>query len=307
MKLEFSGEWWTPYDGNSIDIGYFIRGYGQMYLYVQMDSTMIVNGLTVTASTEVARSVSITETSLLTNGLHTIRAWLASSVDPTVLSPVVVNQISYFDESSATAEDKARTYIMVNALATTIYPYVDSVLMEYSVYKYGAETVPLGFRLHNQNRSATYVSQDLGNVEVGVKYIYQSALKIPSDVSSVFLYFVVDGVLQTTQSWEIIVDQSVDYNPTTMDYNGFIFDPSLRSNLENNPQRIVNALNGSTVTSPWTSNMVFSSPNGYVPDAEGSTRLHIPAGVKLSITGYDPFSGLSESGTSNSMTMELDI
>ena len=307
MRLEFSGEWWTPYNGNSIDIGYFIRGYGQMYLYVQMDSTMIINGLTVTASTEVARAVSITDTSLMTNGLHTIRAWLASSVDPTVLSPIVVNQIAYFDEDSATTEDKARTYIMVNALANIIHPYVDSVLMEYSVFKYGADTVPLGFRLHNQNRSVTYVSQDLGNVVTGVNYSYQSALKIPSNVSSVFLYFVVDGVLQTAQSWEIIVDQSVDYNPALMDNNGFILDPSTRSNLETNPQQIINAKTGSVVASSWSSNMVFSSPNGYVPDSDGSVHLHIPAGVKLNITGYDPFSGLVESGSSNSMTMELDI
>ena len=307
MRLEFSGEWWTPYNGNSIDIGYFIRGYGQMYLYVQMDSTMIINGLTVTASTEVARAVSITDTSLMTNGLHTIRAWLASSVDPTVLSPVVVNQIAYFDEDTATTEDKARTYIMVNALANIIHPYVDSVLMEYSVFKYGADTVPLGFRLHNQNRSVTYVSQDLGNVVTGVNYTYQSALKIPSGVSSVFLYFVVDGVLQTAQNWEIIVDQSVDYNPSLMDNNGFILDPSTRSNLETNPQQIINAKTGSVVASSWSSNMVFSSPNGYVPDSDGSVHLHIPAGVKLNITGYDPFSGLVESGSSNSMTMELDI
>ena len=307
MRLDFSGEWWKPYSGDSIDIGYFIRGYGQMYLYVQMDSTMIVNGLAVSASTEVARSVSITERSLMTNGLHTIRAWLASGVDPTVLSPVTVNQIAYFDEASATEEDKARTYIMVNALATTIYPYVDSVLMEYSVFKYGEQTVPLGFRLTNQSRSVTYVSQDLGDVPTGVNYSYQSALKIPSNVSSVFLYFTVGGVVQTQQSWEIAVDQSVDYNPTVMDNNGFILDPSTRSNLESNPKRTINAKTGSVVASSWTSNMVFSSPNGYVPDGDGTVHLHIPAGVKLSITGYDPFSTLAESGSGGSMTMELDI
>ena len=307
MRLDFSGEWWKPYNGGSIDIGYFIRGYGQMYLYVQMDSTMIVNGLAVSASTEVARSVSITERSLMTNGLHTIRAWLASGVDPTVLSPVTVNQIAYFDEASATEEDKARTYIMVNALATTIYPYVDSVLMEYSVFKYGEQTVPLGFRLTNQSRSVTYVSQDLGDVPTGVNYSYQSALKIPSNVSSVFLYFTVGGVVQTQQSWEIAVDQSVDYNPTVMDNNGFILDPSTRSNLESNPKRTINAKTGSVVASSWTSNMVFSSPNGYVPDGDGTVHLHIPAGVKLSITGYDPFSTLAESGSGGSMTMELDI
>ncbi|MDO4202277.1 MAG: hypothetical protein Q4D25_09215, partial [Bacteroidales bacterium] len=114
MSLEFTAQWQTPFNNGSVDVGYFVRGYGQMLLYVEFDGVRVVNGRSVTTSTETPVGVSITNTNLLSNGLHTVRAWLAAAGDSSVVSDEVESQILYFDEASATTVEKQTAYVMVS-------------------------------------------------------------------------------------------------------------------------------------------------------------------------------------------------
>ena len=308
MRLTFAAQWQRPFSGDKVNVGFYIQGYGQMFLYVTCDGVTVVNELAVTTSTEIPQPVEISDANLLTNGVHTLRAWLVPAADATVQSEAVEAQFLYFDEASATELEKAKTYIMVNGIIDTVQPYVETTLMQYAVYKYGAETVPLGIRLTNAGRTETYLSHDLGNVPVGVVHTYQNALKIPQGITTAYLYFAVDDTIQTDQYWPLAVDQSIDYNPTTMNNNGFYFDPSVRSNNEDHPEIVINARTGQAVEANYSEGMTFKSPKGYVADSSGTIHLHLDAGDKLHISGYDPFSDfIGPNGATASMTMELDI
>ena len=308
MRLTFAAQWQRPFSGDKVNVGFYIQGYGQMFLYVTCDGVTVVNELAVTTSTEIPQDVEISDANLLTNGVHTLRAWLVPAADASVQSEAVEAQFLYFDEASATELEKAKTYIMVNGIIDTVQPYVETTLMQYAVYKYGAETVPLGIRLTNAGRTETYLSHDLGNVPVGVVHTYQNALKIPQGITTAYLYFAVDDTIQTDQYWPLAVDQSIDYNPTTMNNNGFYFDPSVRSNNEDHPEIVINARTGQAVEANYSEGMTFKSPKGYVADSSGTIHLHLDAGDKLHISGYDPFSDfIGPNGATASMTMELDI
>lgn len=306
MRLTFAAQWQRPFSGDKVNVGFYIQGYGQMFLYVTCDGVTVVNELAVTTSTEIPQPVEISDANLLTNGVHTLRAWLVPAADASVQSEAVEAQFLYFDEASATELEKAKTYIMVNGIIDTVQPYVETTLMQYAVYKYGAETVPLGIRLTNAGRTETYLSHDLGNVPVGVVHTYQNALKIPQGITTAYLYFAVDGTIQTDQYWPLAVDQSIDYNPTTMNADGFRFDPSVRSNNEDHPETVINANTGQAVAATWSNGMTFKSPKGYVADENGTMHLHLDAGDKLHITGYDPFSEFITNANA-SMTMMMKI
>lgn len=306
MRLTFAAQWQRPFSGDKVNVGFYIQGYGQMFLYVTCDGVTVVNELAVTTSTEIPQDVEISDDNLLTNGVHTLRAWLVPAADGSVQSEAVEAQFLYFDEAIATEQEKAKTYIMVNGIIDTVQPYVETSLMQYAVYKYGADTVPLGIRLTNAGRTETYLSHDLGNVPVGVVQTYQNALKIPQGITTAYLYFAVDDTIQTDQYWPLAVDQSIDYNPTTMNADGFRFDPSVRSNNEDHPETVINANTGQAVAATWSNGMTFKSPKGYVADDNGTMHLHLDAGDKLHITGYDPFSEFITNANA-SMTMMMKI
>ena len=308
MRLTFAAQWQRPFSGDKVNVGFYIQGYGQMFLYVTCDGVTVVNELAVTTSTEIPQDVEISDANLLTNGVHTLRAWLVPAADGSVQSEAVEAQFLYFDEAIATEQEKAKTYIMVNGIIDTVQPYVETSLMQYAVYKYGADTVPLGIRLTNAGRTETYLSHDLGNVPVGVVHTYQNALKIPQGITTAYLYFAVEGTIHTDQYWPLAVDQSIDYNPTTMNADGFYFDPSVRSNNEDHPETVINARTGQAVAASYSESMTFKSPKGYVADSSGTIHLHLDAGDKLNITGYDPMDVfIGPNGATASMTMELDI
>ena len=306
MRLTFEANWHRPFNNGIISVGYFVQGYGSMLLYVECDGVRVVNGRPVTTSTETPVPVTIENSNIMTNGLHVIRAWLASAADNTVTGDVVESQVLYFDEGIATEQEKQTAYIMVTNVATELTPYVNADIMEYAVYKYGAETVPVVLMLKNANRSQTYLSHDFGNVTVGEKKTYRNAMQIPRGISTAYIYFQIDGTLQTNRYWPVEIDQTVDYTPTEMEREGFIFDASTRSNEEDHPEHVINALNGEIVEAEYSQTMKFNSPNGYVESSDDPKHLHIPAGDWMRISGYDPFDGLIADNTS-SMTMEFDI
>lgn len=313
MQLTFDAQWQHPFSG-SIELGYYVRGYGQMYLKVEIDDYMYLNGQQVTASIEAPVSVSIqsNQSFTLTNGLHTIRAWLAAAGDTTVISDVLESQVLYFDASTASAQEKTAAYVMISNVAQGVTPYVDTKLFEYAVYKYNAETVHLEV-VFTDYQDNEILSQDLGNVAVGgASYnTFRSALPIPANISTVFMKLKVNGTIQGGRSWSLTVDQSIDFTPTSMNSKGFIFDASTRSNNEDHPERIINENTGNQVAATWSSGMVFNNASGYVESLDDQKHLHIPAGEWLKITGYDPlvFNGQDTDGTnfSGAMTMEFDV
>lgn len=303
MSLVFTAQWQRPFSEGLVDVGYFVRGFGQMLLYVEFDGMRVVNGRSVTTSTETPIGVTVNNTNLLTNGLHTIRAWLAAANDTSVVSDEVESQILYFDENTASTVEKQTAYIMVSDVKGFVTPYVETKIFDFAVYKYGAETVHMEVLFTNGTNTTTYLSHDFGNVAVGgdAPREYRNALQIPAGISTAYMRLKVNDTLQQGRYWSIGIDQSIDFSPTSMEQGGFIFDASTRSNEESHPEHIINALNDTPVTAEWSSGMKFSAPSGYVESASEPKHLHIPAGEWLKITGYDPmvFSG--------SMTMEFDV
>ena len=308
MSLTFFADWGSAFSGNSVPVSFYVSGYGQMYLYVKCDDTVVVDGTPVTASTESAVEVFIDNNrSWLTNGSHSVTAWLTSALDPNLQSDICRGSFLFFDENTATDIQKNSVFFTVNNLSSLIHPYVEEHLLDFSIFKYGAANVSAKLLIMNGNRTVTYASYDLGSIDIGVQNSFANAVPIPSGVGTVYVYFSINDVIQTSQSWSIAVDSSVDYSPTTMNAGGFILDPSTRSNNEDHPEVMINSLNGEVVASEWSENMSFVTPNGYVKDADGLSCLHINAETFLKITGYDPFSQLASSNSTASVTMEFDI
>ena len=306
MRLTFSAQWQCPFSDGRATIGFFIQGYGQMSLFVKCDDVLVVNGSKVSTYLETPYLVEINNSDLLTNGIHSIEAWLETNDGVGQEDTTVYAKFLYFDESTATDAEKSKTYILVNSLVPTLHPYIEELVMQIAAYKYGSDTVPLTVLFTNSARSQVYFQHDLGNVPTEQVIDYRNALKIPAGVQTAYLYFKVGDSIQTSQYWSVPVDQSIDYSPTQMNSQGFILDPSTRSNNEEHPEVVVNANTGSAVNATWSDGMIFSDPYGYSPDDNGITRLHIPAGESLHITGYDPLGDFINSQTA-SLTMEFDI
>lgn len=310
LKLEFATEWWKPMEG-SIRLAYKIYGSIAKTLTIKIDGITVVNGKAVNGVyTEVPynEGLEFTGASYCTHGVHKISAYLTAGTQAT---DPIENEI-FFSSNSET--DK--TFLVVNDLATTALPYVDSTLFNYAVFKNGATAADVVVKITNNDSSETYLNQDLGSVTTEQRSTYIQALEVEStlDVVPMYVWFYTkdeDGelvqmsnTLSSNRSYALIsVDNSVSYAPTAMQSGGLIINPKVRSNAENNPKVIINGLDGSTIPSDWNN---FGLVNDGWMTENRVSFLRVPAGRLLHIH-YDPFSQLINAGSTASVTIEFDM
>lgn len=310
LKLEFATEWWKPMSG-SIRLAYKIYGSIAKTLTIKIDGITIVNGKAVNGVyTEVPYSdgLEFSGASYCTHGVHKISAYLTAGTQST---EPIENEI-FFSADNET--DK--TFLVVNDLATTALPYVDSTLFNYAVFKNGETAADVVVKITNNDSSETYLSQDLGAVPTAIRSTYIQALEVESTLAVVPMYVwfytkdedgelvPMSSSLVGNRSYALIsVDNSVSYAPTAMQSGGLIINPKVRSNSENSPKTIINGLDGNIVPSTWEGFGLIN--DGWITENKVSF-LRVPANRQLTID-YDPFSQLINAGSTASVTIEMDV
>lgn len=336
LSLECILDWQNALKASSIastgfPISYNVYGIVDKTIHVQISGA---NG-NVTAtyqspSTESGRSftASIQDQTggIFSHGVHKVEAWITASngAGQTLESPHTINSFMVIN-TSASAQVRAKHYILIQNLKTDITNFVQTTVCEYAVFKPNAagtdgvtDDVNVTFMLTEYDASFTPSGDTLKYFEINqtvptnTKLELTTSIEIESEDSLINTSFrvwrndtTVDFLQESEQRSfvEIRVDNSDNFSPTVG--ATFILNPKIRNNTEANPQRILNAArNNVVVNSVW--NDKFDMINdGWVTDANGVKVLRVLAGQKLFIN-LSPFAQFI-TYNSSSLTMEFDL
>lgn len=336
LSLECTLDWQNALKASSISASGFPISYN---VYGIVDKTIHVsisgaNG-NVTAtyqspSTESGRgfSTSILDQNggIFTHGVHKVEAWITASDGDggTLESEHVVNSFMVIN-TSASAAQRAKQFILIQNLKTDITNFVQTTICDFAVFKPNAagtdsvaDDVNVTFMLTDYDASfvptgnTTKYFEINETVPTNTKQHLTTSIEIESEDDLINTCFrvwrddsTVDFLLESEQRSfvEIHVDNSENFSPTVG--ATFILNPKIRNNTEQNPQRILNAArNNALVASHW--NDKFDMLNdGWVTDDDGVKVLRVLAGQKLTID-LSPFAQFI-SYNSSSLTMEFDL
>lgn len=303
FSLSFAADWSKPMTG-SIRLGYYIGGAIAKSLFVKVDGITIVNGMNLGTAvynqTPYTEGLEISDPRVCTHGVHTIEAWMQASDDPTKKTEILRNEIYFFADESDTTP-----YLVVNNLATNAQPYVDLRIFDYALFCSNESRVPFLIRGKDLEGNEIYLEHDLGDVEVSKEQQYTNSFDVTSRDTEipVYLYFYTkiagEEILLRNDYSLIVLDNRNNFAPTSMNSDGFIFDPKVRSNNEANRESVINRLNGQIIPSSLQN---FD----YINDGYVDNVFRVPAGRKAYF-GYDALTGLRTAGSTASLTMEFDV
>lgn len=324
LSLRFGGEWWEAIEGGeglTYGLPYFIGGTVNKKLYLEITgkTSAGVSGVrsmnfTVGESTHLTqpRSFDINDNNeikvLSVHGVHRVEAWLALADDPTVQSEHVITSLMVVVD-----EDDNTPHLLLQNVKTELTNYVSTDILEYAVYRKSGNT-PVEFVFSNMSGSEVYFRYPNENVAPNSNYTLTNAIEIEDDTNdtiAAYMRVTSNGVDLLSeiygQSYLVInVDNSMKFAPTRG--AAFFLNPKTRNNSENNPQRVINAVDESEISNCIFNNFAFiDGVDGWTQDEAGQPCLRIPAGRSLTIP-YEIFSDFISRGTAaRSMTLELDF
>lgn len=301
LGLTLATQWWVPNTTDSVTLSYYINGSVAKTLNYEItdkNGTSEKKGsIPIGASvyTESTRDITV---SGLTHGIHNVKAWL--TVDGTTTKSDEVNsQIMV-----VTDPNNKNILVAVNDVATSITNYVQSSIFKFAIYNPNAETTKIKFDITNYTKTETYASST-DNYKNGTKVEYQNTLEVESQNKSIDAYIHIydDNGKELVDTVSFNIDNTENFAPTAN--ADFILNPKSRSNNEDHPDTIINAVNGDTLKATFN-NFGFAS-DGWTSDSNGIKCLRVPSGTEVDID-YEPFSAFTNSGSNTaSMTMEFDI
>lgn len=250
---------------------------------------------------------------VMTEGIHTVKAYLQADGDSTVVTDVVESQYMVVDSQGA-GEDM----VIINDVNNVVDNYTDVTFFTYAVHT-DQETLPIIFKLKNS------VSEEVLNswefvARNDTKYTFATDLSLEIEQGEQYAYMYVEDAEgnQLADRVFFTINNESQYAPVSG--AEFILSPANRSNDEENPQTIINAARNEVVPSTWE-NFDMQS-DGYMAvnkdvdstsqNAEKVRALHIPANRRLTIA-YNPLrefinaSGSPTGLTGKHMTLEIDF
>lgn len=303
-----SYSWQQPEAGyETLRLKYYIDGGGiNKDLIIKIDSydpiTVNIGTSTYTGENVYVYNLPSSYSAWLTNGIHTIEAYICLHDDSTTKTEVLKNEVYY------KIEDTDDTYVVVQNLVNSIAPYVYTTpIFRYAIYSKNNNVATL--KIDFVKDDTILSSQEITNVQTGTKYDFNGQLEI--DDSGIFPAYIRFYIYNdNTSSWDILstrnitVDASVSYGPVPLLSTDFYLNPKVRSNNEDNKDKIYNAATNTLVSSTFT-NFGFVN-DGWVKDDDGVSVLRIPAGRKLIISGYDVFSDFRPCTSNSNVTIHID-
>ncbi len=329
LALEMNSEWSEPVTANAsttnMEVSFRLYGAVQKNLYIKVDDSLFINGNPYDQSYNNATTgaINITDSTkaIFTHGIHKVEAWLTCSngAGSTLTSDHMVYTLMVVNASTPGA-DLTVPYILLQELAETVGNFVQSKICKYAVYIPNGGSLPLDLIICSsaqditEHPSTEYYREEVTAVS-GQQYTLNATLEVEDQTSSTnilnaYLQVVREDTNtnfldETTGSpFEYIqVDNSSGFAPTSG--TDIYINPKLRNNGEANPQRILNAVNGSVIGSTW-SGFKMGSQDGWITDAEtGERMLRVPAGCTLSIA-MNPFTQFIDRPRS-SLTIAIDM
>lgn len=245
-------------------------------------------------------------TNIMSEGVHTVRARLY--VNENVNTPWLENQ--YIVASGSTP------YINVNNVNRNLDNWSEVTFFNWSAYCGGQENLRVVFRLTNENGSVeysrwSYLAEDNNMYSLAVQLGVE--LSNPS-ISEFYAYMHIEDENgnDLAQTLFFTIANSADTQPTLG--ADLIILPSGRDNRDTNRNTIINAVDGSEISSTFT-NFNFIT-DGWLavekdinnPQDHSTVRaLRVPANRVLDIA-YNPFSDFtSDNNAGKSVTFEIAL
>lgn len=309
---------------NEFSLNYLIGGAVAKTLYIEIGtgrgtqfsadfSTSIALGTYVNLTTGRNITFDNAPAAIMTEGIHTVRAYLQADEDANVKTDVLESQYMVVD-SQGSGEDM----VIINDAVSEIDNYTDVTFFRYAVHTDNDE-LPIVFKLKDATSGVVLSSWEFVAIN-NVSYSFNTdlALELEDEVQYAYMYIEDTEGNQLSDRIFITVNNQSSYAPVKG--AEFILSPANRSNDEANPKTIINAATNTLVNSVWDGFDAVS--DGYMAvnknvedtsqNAEKVRALHIPANRKLTI-GYNPLrefinSSHSSTGlTAKNMTFEIDF
>ena len=328
-----SAQWLTPKApigaGNTISVDFSLLG--------NVAKTLHVNFLKVDGSTGYSGTQeNVTQTGTMTynivdmagnqgvtaSGVHTLEAWLTyGNGADAIESEHVVHQILV--RQSAT-EDPTGMVVLIQKMAQTVDNFVQSEICHFTVWnpklvegRYindTTQTVGVRFVVADgpslsDPSHVEYVTLPM-SVTPGEDTMLTATMEVETAVvqtsyNARLHALSTDGAALIALPLQFTIDNTSGFQPTAGSV--FLLNPKTRNNGETTPQTIINARTGETVTSVWDG-FKMDNTDGYVTDQSGEKALLVPAGRKLTITGYNPLRYLyDEPSSAKGLTMSFDL
>ena len=247
---------------------------------------------------------------LTVHGIHTIEAWLQTTVDSSIQSEHVFSQIFVnADEADTTP------YLILQKIADKVTNFVTGDILQYAVHNPSGEDVPLEFSVGNYAGTEFYLRYATVATP-GVQYTLHNTVEVEGDSSqniTTYLRVTSEGTDMLTPSIgsdvrALAVDNKENFAPTSG--ADFFLNPKTRNNTEANPAVILNAAQGNAAVPATFSGLGFVN-DGWTTDADGQRCLRLLAGQSLEIN-YEALQAYIEAGQKYgnqkaSVTMEFDI
>lgn len=244
------------------------------------------------------------------HGIHTIEAWLQTTVDSSIQSDHIFSQIFV----NADPDDMTPCLILQN-IADKVTNFVTSDILQYAVHNPSGEDVPLEFSIGNYAGTEFFLRYSTVATP-GVQYTLHNTVEVEGDSAqniTTYLRVTSDGTDMLTASIgsdvrAIDVDNRENFAPTAG--ADFFLNPKVRNNSEANPAVILNAAQGDAVVPSTFSGLGFVN-DGWTTDSDGQRCLRLLAGQSLEID-YEALQAYIDAGQKYgnqkaSVTMEFDI
>ena len=282
------------------------------YTYLRGDEGCDINiGTEINLTT--GKSFTFTQSDLMSDGRHTVRARLYSTED--VKTEFVETEYMVVNNSAT-----AKPMVIINNAATLLANWSDVVFFNWSAYTRG-ENMQVIFRLKDFASNQEIANWSfMATPETSYSFATQLGLELDSKVTEFYGYMTVEDEEGNELSDRVFFTITNTASFAPVEGADFVLQPANRSNSEANPQTVINAMTGEVIPSTWEN---FDMKNdGYMEvnvdvdnissSAETVRALHLPAGRHLTIN-YNPLkefinSMQSATGLSGkSMTLEIDF
>jgi hypothetical protein len=224
------------------------------------------------------------------SGVYNIEMWLDAN-------GLESDHLSYNIICVSRDEELSARFVSISNEPNQVYNFSENKLFDYCVYNAGQSATGgegsedlLNITLDtiiNTNK-LTLKSEDLVNIPTGrpLEYISSIETEVPEgslmELSATVTYGNAQQVIYP-------IDNSKAYPATSDVY--FYLNPSQRSNIQSDRERIINAINSKYYTAEWTNMSWTEGVDGWTVDEDNRKCLRIPAYSKVDIA-YQPLANI---------------
>ena len=235
------------------------------------------------------RNVGLDLSSLPATGSYVAKVYLTSgegSAEISTKDASIEYPFMYIKQSD---QGTARL-VVLHDIQATVYNFSTGRLCDYSVYDQGNSQSSPVRTIQQYLGTETYKSPIVYDGTVATSQLQTVEASIDIDSSSTVAGFLSASLAITlgsaTTSFITSVDNSSSY-PAVDGYD-LLINPSLRSNGEQHPEYIINAVNGAQYTdATWVKTSFTEGIDGWMRDKDGVSCLRITAGGKVTLPVTD--------------------